>query len=522
MAHCETDNCELDRWEQMDHCVLHCEKDKYQLDYAKVGFLHLFYEELIKDIANQLRNASEETKLSFQNFLRAERLTSMQASQKLAKTDFLFDKVRFPAWDSRDEFNYLKVLRKLQGIHFRDCYFHAGGIDIGNTKQFYDGCLFHRSWTIYDCEVLRNERDVAYQNCTFEDSVVGRPYEKAWEEPNPIIRNTLFSDCVFEKDLELAGLKFESPLFNNFADQADNSETNPYRIGKLYLHRCTFSRRFVLRGYSIDKFQCDITIFENKVEFKRNEVGSFTLFDTNFLKLSDFYRSKFLEFRIEQCIFAEFAVFEECEFGQVENSDKKLQAQFNFVTFEGFVNFRRAKMYSGLDIEKINYSRPINFLNVTIGDPNTTRETYRIVKSSFEKAGNNLDANKYFALELSKYREELKETGTKREKFIYWFNELVSDYGQNYVRPIYWIMALAFLNMFLNYAHCENYLYKIYPPFNHVIECGVKFLNELARVIPFQSTYLTEGMELLSLLIYICFTTFVWQAVVAVKRHTRR
>ncbi|WP_404419571.1 hypothetical protein [Marinospirillum sp.] len=86
------------------------------------------------------------------------------------------------------------------------------------------------------------------------------------------------------------------------------------------------------------------------------------------------------------------------------------RATFEYVTFHTHATFRGAKFLGGLDLDRANFSDEANFLGVDVdgGDVSkTTRETYRLIKHSFDSIGNHLEANKFFAKEMDKYHKEL-------------------------------------------------------------------------------------------------------------------
>ena len=89
---------------------------------------------------------------------------------------------------------------------------------------------------------------------------------------------------------------------------------------------------------------------------------------------------------------------------------------FEYVTFLSFTNFRNTTFYSGLNLENSNLKEAPNFLNIDINPKFTNRETFRIIKNSFDKIGNNIEANKFFVFEMNKYEEELKKKPMSQEK----------------------------------------------------------------------------------------------------------
>lgn len=89
------------------------------------------------------------------------------------------------------------------------------------------------------------------------------------------------------------------------------------------------------------------------------------------------------------------------------------------MTFLSFVNFRNATFNSGLDLENANLKEMPNFLNVKLLSNNTNRETLRIIKHSFDKVGNHIEANKYFSLEMERHKNDMAGESWSQEKIVF-------------------------------------------------------------------------------------------------------
>ena len=282
----------------------------------------------------------------------------------------------------------------------------------------------------------------------------------------------------------------------------------------------------------------------------------------NFKKLFDAYSSKFKTFKVQRSIYEDFTGFEKCEFG-IAGDKEKLRVEFEYVTFLNFTNFRKAKFFNGLDIEHTNLKESPNFLNAEINFENTNRETYRIIKHSFDKIGNQLEANKYFSYEMKKYKEELKkEVGRlkrvkkirlirnklEKKKFskikteskgkmayikgkfkkelwdfrLYKVNDFFSSFGESFLNPAMLMLLSAVVYYCLTLGFESNLLYKIHEPVNGDINFVMTQLNNFAKGIPPYGKLLKEGMEFITLLFHIFFLTCSWQFIVAVKRRTKR
>lgn len=502
----------------MDKCVLHSDKSLYSSDLKKTGYLNLFYSEIVNFIVNELFSLSYHDQT--ENFTRKE-ITDYLANNHsggeheiavlIKQKNLVFFGINFPQRDDRDHFDYVKVLVKLGSIHFKDCKFVAYGLDLNTIKCFYQDCVFYEKWDIYNSDILGSLNNVIYQSCIFHKEVTASPLGKGKYQ----IDCSLFNDCEFKDKIEFSNVIFENAIFNN----TNKKESH---INEIHINECIVNDKFILNNCFITIFLAENSVFNAKVEIKNNDVYEFSLINTNFFKLVDSYNTKYRKFLIEKCIFEDFVGFERCEFGNNKIDSLEFTAVFLYATFISFVNLRNTKFICGLDIEHINLKEAPNFLNTEIEPQYTNRETYRIVKNSFDIIGNHIAANKFFVQEMKKYKNELKGTPHLQEKIIFFINEKASNFGQSYLKPVYWLVLFSTLYALIIYGYENNTLYEIYPSANDYISYVTTKLNFVAKsALPFKSI-LKEGMELISIIFYAIMASLVWLIIVAVKRHTKR
>ncbi len=60
MTECSFLNCHLETHEEANECILHCTKEKYQIDFQKPGFLDDFYQALSIYISEFVFRANKE------------------------------------------------------------------------------------------------------------------------------------------------------------------------------------------------------------------------------------------------------------------------------------------------------------------------------------------------------------------------------------------------------------------------------------------------------------------------------
>ena len=216
---------------------------------------------------------------------------------------------------------------------------------------------------------------------------------------------------------------------------------------------------------------------------------------------------------------------------------------------------------SGLDFSKTNLKDTPNFLNVYVDPKNTNRETFRIIKNSFNDTGNFIEESHFFVKEMEVYRKELN---TRKKPFkinqivskefyfdnMAWFvvniNYCISGFGSNYIKPILMLIGLVFIYTFvtlwnewyfeghkhftslvgLNTKPWSRWYFESHDYFMswQWFDVISKFLNEFAvNILPFRVFVKDKsGIEFISLFFYILFAILIWQIIVAVKRHTQR
>ena len=516
---CNVDQCHREVFSEHPACVLHCDKTEYIGDSFS-EMLPSFYDELIDYISDaicsrqtlvEVQGYDQETiQRCFRGQLEYTHTTKNVVNQ--LKTEFIrFREVYFPDRTGSYGNDYLDILKMLGQIHFNYCKFSATRLDLEEVGVFYQDCVFYQRWTISKTEMLSNENSVIYQMCVFNEDV--NSYTDDFGQGK--LFHPLFNDCIFVEKLELHNLTADSPIFKNTKDW-------DHRCKSLEILNSTFQSNFSINNTNFNFVSIKDSVFNKKFEFKENSVTRFEINNSNFKGLFDAYKTCFLSFESFKSIFEDFSGFERCEFGVHDDRDKAYLAQFTYVTFLDFTNFRNAKFNSGLDLENTNLKAPPNFLNAEVNLPTTNRETFRIIKNSFDKIGNHIEANKFFVLEMKKHKEGLNGTPLTQEKIVFYANSWLSSFGNSYKKPIIWMALITLSYYLLMLGYENNTLYKIVPSCNKIISAIAYFFNELASsILPFKR-FLTEGMEFVSLIFYIIYAILIWQIIVAVKRHTKR
>lgn len=520
---CSHHRCELEVYEDSDKCVLHCEKSN-EYKHEDIKLYNDFNKALILNIAEQLESSSnnddviidKQSAIHILNGKSFEEVFSVEAIRDMAKNTFNniinFSYIIFPPRKDKGTFDYELTLRKLKAMQFNFCQFNTNNLLLDNITCFFSDCIFINDWSCPPCLKWGGQENI-YQSCTFKGNVSNYSSED---------RNEMFSTysvplfdyfCTFKGNIEFENVKFKKPFFYSSVEQNIKKKKV---IKKIYFKDCIFEDIFKLNNFKICDFSCKDTVFtkKSKFEFKNNVVNDFEIKNSNFKVLVDCFETKFKSFKIEKSIFEKFTAFENCAFGEKGNADNI--AIFKYATFLDFITFRESSFYNGLDFQKTNLKDYPNFLDIYVELKNTNRETFRIIKHSFDKVGNNIEANKFFAYEMNKEREDTKFKKSPSKWLALQFNHFISDFGQSFLFPlglIIYFLCLQFLVFCLvdSYKIDEGYLRDFWIGLNHTIH----------NFIPFKK-FLVEGKEFISLMFLIIYSTLIYNFVVAVKRITKR
>lgn len=524
--------CQFPKYKDDNKCILHCTKEDSIKNYHMAfESLYQFKETLLEYILDAIFEYKNETiefsKQRLKDYITIDESAKDDAIDKFIKEQtIIFNFIAFPNKKDRDHSDYTPLLNRLGKIHFNCCKFYTKWIEMESTEVFFQDCEFYDDWYLKDYSILENQSNVIYQVCTFMKSVSAsgseneesddEEQEETKRKKRPSLTQIQFSDCTFEDDLTFEYVDIKSSLFNN-SNEVDSS------IKYLKIYHSSIKKRFILNEYTIESVYMKSSTFKDKFEFKNNVIDELNIDNCNFKGLADFFGSRFDKFNMHKSIFDDFTGFEECTFGIDDELERKDVAKFEYVTFLNKINFRYSIFKNGLDLSHANFTQEPNFLYAEIDSAHTTRETFRSIKHSLDSVGNHLDANKYFVLEMKSYKKELQgESNFNQEKFVFWFNEKVSNFGQDYVRPVILLIISASIFASLFYTYTHNFLYRIAPEYNEYIQSASNFFNGWAYgYLPFSKFFVT-GMELVSLFFYLINLILLWQIVVAVKRHTKR
>lgn len=574
---CElSSGCKNDIYGNFKYCVLHCshkdieskDMDDYLKKFSEI-FMKYLYESILYNkfyIVGKDKNVTPV--YGIDEFKYKNIIDNKLLIEKLSTMDIIIKNIVFP--ESSDLENHMldarTIIKYLGKVNFESCKF--GHLIFNGIKNYYHKyCTFAGDVEIYPFpQVITKDNkesiEYRYVDCIFEGNVTLTRSIFTDE-----IYCNMFYDCFFNENIIVNNLKFKKTLlkFPDILQVIENKKLIDigfdgkkefdrikycYKIKNLSITDCNFESEFKLNGISKEYYQriknagyeiennifhvCNISLIDNKfkskVEVKYRTVEKFIFNNSNVGKVFDTFQSRFIEAKFSKNIFNDFAGFEEVDFGVTGSEDdkenKSFLTVFEHVTFLDFSSFRGANFRSGLDFSKTNLKDKPNFLGVYVDCKNTKRETFRIIKNSFDDAGNNIEENKFFVEEMKAYRKELKANGGSWfERFILFCNRWISNFGSSYIMPIGWLIVsiLIFSEIIEWHSSFFNETENTYFWHSNFDYISIKANNFAKNFLPF-SRFLTgkSGIEFVSLLFYIWFAVLIWQTIVAVKRHTQR
>lgn len=293
-------------------------------------------------------------------------------------------------------------------------------------------------------------------------------------------------DCIFEGDINFFQTIFNRQIYFN-----DCKIKGKASFGKsIFKDRFTFNNMKEIKEVFFKHAE-----FKEKVEFKESCYEKVDFENATFEKLADFYRTKFYKVNFERAYFKEIAVFSETEF--------YCDVNFKYTKFFGKSIFRDTVITGKLDLKNSIFKDEANFLDIKLSKVES-RETARIIKDSFEKQNNIIEANKFYALEMEKREKELDFKKDFFEWLVFKIHRLSSNHSQDWLLALFWIISFTFLSVFIEkiFNSSSGLVDKYILSF--IISVGITFIN--FHIANTKKTY-----YLISIFIYYCIYSILTQ-----------
>lgn len=212
-------------------------------------------------------------------------------------------------------------------------------------------------------------------------------------------------------------------------------------------------------------YKIELKELKNKIlKFNNcNFIDVFYFYFLNYVERAEFDICTFFKpVKFEYIVFKEDFIFQNCTIiedveilfknidfnGAVSFIKTKVKSKFTFtqVRFNGIALFNNSEI-EDLFFQNTFFRKESNFLDIKLSKVGS-RETARIIKDSFEKQNNIIEANKFYALEMKEREKELEEDLKNGKNFfellVFKIHGISSNHSQDWLLALFWILNITF------------------------------------------------------------------------------
>ncbi|WP_323584672.1 pentapeptide repeat-containing protein [Aliarcobacter butzleri] len=349
---------------------------------------------------------------------------------------------------------------KIASISFQKTIFHKATILKNTSLNFYtykvkdfEDCEFYETLT-FDKVVFDENKskilDLEFNNTKFKRlHIHGINFEKG----------LIFLKESHIEFLDIQGCKIKNlhieakvPFIHLYSNTKgiDKLIIKQNQLENLMIFNSVINSDFLLNDKQYkknDEFKLNLlnfkeSTFRGKVKIQFYDcIQDANFYNTKFEDLADFYRTKFYKVNFEKTDFKNIAVFSESEF--------YCDVNFKYTKFLATSIFKDTVITGKLNLRDTIFKDEANFLDIKLSKVES-RETARIIKDSFEKQNNIIEANKYYALEMKEREKELSPKKDFFEWLVFKIHGLSSNHSQDWTLALFWIINLTFFYSYLN------------------------------------------------------------------------
>jgi len=370
-------------------------------------------------------------------------------------------------------------LKDLSNISFIDCIF-ISNIIFQDTSQ--DETKLKKSILLNNCGF----KNINFLECDFS----------IFEIKNILTLNALeINNCKidFFRILDSHNLDCKITLRNNVFCDVFTFENNHFINGSLSFLKNEFTKETIIQKNTFSTLRFVFVKFNEFLAIVKNEFinnqGESSFFDCVFEQFN-FSGNDVRLIHFIDCKFFGITLFRDTPyniFGIVKFNDCFIHKniQFNKSSFHNLsidnVIFEQTASFQDVFCDTINIDQTV-FEKIALFDDiqikkiyECDRRTIRTIKLQLQKAENKIDYNKFRVYEFNAYREDiknkLKKIGAdenrffhrhrepfqlKRDSFVLWISDVVSEYGTDWKRALKFTLFWGFIIYFLFYI-IENY-----------------------------------------------------------------
>lgn len=290
------------------------------------------------------------------------------------------------------------------------------------------------------------EKDIFFINCKFHDFTL---------EEIKFNKKIIFDDCKFFNDINFKNITFKEELgiydctffdvnininsqtsFNEGFRIADNKGKLNLKFNLVYLNRGDFS---IFANKNLELFNLEISSCFIYHESYFEIIGNIM----NKLKLND-VKNYSHDFLIQHTTIKEEFVLVDCRFNNTRF--------YNLDLVNCLLNVSGITL-DNLSINDIKWVKLGNKFRYKYpnGKTKSNRSLFSEFKNSYEKKGNIIQANEFYALEMKEMEKELKFTKRPFEWLVFKTHSLASNHSQEWLLSLFWIINLTFITTYLSF-----------------------------------------------------------------------
>ena len=366
-------------------------------------------------------------------------------------------------------------------------------------ELFFDNCVFqdkaHFKYSFF-------HNTVYFRFTTFNNAVYFSfsNLQNACIMINATFKNIVwFHELISQKDFSFSSSTFENIVsFYNLTLKNKISFSNSTFQSKVFFSDLN-QKEITKKDKNVLIFSSAIFSEESYIDFYNFKIKSLKI--ENIQNYSNFV--KFTNIKILENLTLKNSNLTKIEFHNLNLTECKTEIEnVSFIGHSGFTIFNNVKWGKNI-----------------IGN----RDTFRQLKYVNDQQGNIIEANKFYSIEMKKYKEDLKKESCKtnwQERFTFCINEKVSNFSQSWLRPLIWFFIVGIFFFLLsnivniisfNYTHIHISIKNIF----NLITNFCEFIN------PFQAVQ-NNNFSIWWLLNKIFSFIILYQFIVALRRQTRR
>ncbi|MCT7554386.1 hypothetical protein [Aliarcobacter butzleri] len=354
--------------------------------------------------------------------------------------------------------------------------------------------------------------------------------------------NTL--NKTLKENIENNFLKFtlKNIIFPSMGINKSYTEVEFHKIKYFELKNCTFLDIIDMSDFfSVQNLEINDCKFKENVFFKEKIFkGQFFFQNNEVFKNIDFFNMRFNG----TCSFT--------------NNKFKNELKYNYIIFNDLVIFNNSDI-EDLFLQNTFFRKESNFLDIKLSKVGS-RETARIIKDSFEKQNNIIEANKFYALEMKEREKELEKDKKSGKNIFEWLvfkiHGLSSNHSQDWTLALFWILSFTFTFLTMEFVNTHylthtvdyilidmiiflgfvygNYLIIEYEKINKFLYIGIYYIfygffsqdwllkcfsNKLN---PFSIMTGNEELTFSGLIYKIIIAYLIYQLIISIRQNTRR